>query len=131
MFYKLFGGLSTSVGIDFVGGQVGFSQGGLEFLYFVADPEQPLDGTLRATMVRIASAKKDGEFNVHRPLVFFLTWGSGKFHTVCKILSFEREGTKMPSAEDVSQLFEKLKLSPGVDLLNDGSSTICVGQSNA
>jgi len=131
MFYKLFGGLSTSVAIDFVGGKVGFSQGGLELLYLVADPEQALDGTLRATMVRIASAKTGGEFDVHRPLVFFLTWGSGKFHTVCKMLSFERVGTKMASAEDVSQLFEKLKLSPGVGLLSDGSATICVGQSEA
>ena len=131
MFYKLFGGLSTSVGIDFVGGQIGFSQGGLEFLYFVADPEQPLDGTLRATMVRIASAKTGGGFDVHHPLVFFFMWGGGKFYTVCKMLSVERLGTKMPSAEDVSQLLEKLKLSPGVGLTSDGSATICVGQSDA
>jgi hypothetical protein len=36
----------------------------------------------------------------------------------------------MVSEEDVSQLFEKLKVSPGGGLLRDGIATICVGQSD-
>jgi len=36
--------------MDVIGGKVGFSHGGgLVALYLVADPEQPLDGNLRAT----------------------------------------------------------------------------------
>jgi len=37
---------------DNVVGKIAFSHGGLDFLYFVADPAQPLDGFLRATWVR-------------------------------------------------------------------------------
>ena len=73
--YKLFGGLSTSVSLNFVGGKVGFSHGGLDFLYLVANPAQPLDSNLRGTLVRIASAKTPGEFNVHSPFVLAFTWG--------------------------------------------------------
>jgi len=61
--FQLFGGLSMSVTMNFVGGKVGFAHGGLDFLFFVADPAQPLDGNLRATLVRIASAKIRGEFD--------------------------------------------------------------------
>jgi hypothetical protein len=39
-------------------------------------------------------------------------------------------GKRMPSDEDVSQLFEKLKLSPGVGLISDGTVTIRVGASD-
>ena len=49
---SLFGGLLTSVGIDSVAGKIGFSH---------------------AMIVRIASAKTDGEFDVHHPFVFFWT----------------------------------------------------------
>ena len=40
--FSLFGGLSTSIRMDFVAGKVGFSHGGLDLLYFASDPEQPL-----------------------------------------------------------------------------------------
>ena len=36
----------------------------------------------------------------------------------------------MPPEEDVSPLFEKLRLSPGGGQLSDGSTSICVGQSD-
>ena len=100
-------------------------------MYFVADPAQPLDGNLRATFVRIASAKTNGEFDVHRPWISPHTWGGGSFRFECMKLSLDAAGTKMPSEEDVSQLFEKLKISPGGGHLSDGSATICVGQSGA
>ena len=31
------------------------------------------------------------------------------------------------SVEDASQLFEKMKLAPGVDHLSDGNASICIG----
>jgi hypothetical protein len=40
------------------------------------------------------------------------------------------EGKRIPSVEDMSQLFEKLKVSPGGGHLSDGPSTIYVGKSN-
>jgi len=42
--FKLFSGLSASMSMSFTAGKVPFSHGGLEFMYFVADPAQPLDG---------------------------------------------------------------------------------------
>ena len=39
-------------------------------------------------------------------------------------------GKKVSSEEDVSQLFEKLKVSPGVGLISDGPVTIRVGASD-
>jgi hypothetical protein len=36
--FALFGGLSTGIELDYVGGKAGFSHGGLDLLYFVADP---------------------------------------------------------------------------------------------
>jgi hypothetical protein len=87
LFLRLLGGLSTTIDQDHVGGKVGYSHGGLGFLFFVADPEQPLDGNLRATQIRISSAKTAGEFDVHRPFVISITWGNGKLHSVCKTLS--------------------------------------------
>jgi len=107
----LFGGISTSVFNDFVGGKVAFSHGGLELMYFVADPAQPLD--LRATFIRIASAKTGGEFDRQVPLVISHTWGGGNFHFLCKMLCVDSRGEKITSEEDVSQLLEKLKISPG------------------
>jgi hypothetical protein len=121
--FRLFGGLSTSVSTGLVAGKVGFSHGGLQFLYFVADPEQPLDGNLRATWVRIASVKTG-------PIVVSFTWGGGKYRVVCKMLSLDSVGSKVSSVEDVSQLLEKLKISPGGGHLSDGSTSICVGQSD-
>jgi len=91
-FFKLFGGLSTSISMDLVGGKVGFSHGGLDALYFVADPAQPLDGNLRATWVRIPAAKTAGEFDVQRPLVASSTWGTGNFQFYCKLLSIDTSG---------------------------------------
>jgi len=129
-FFTLFGGLSTSLSVEFVGGKVGFSHGGLEFLYFVADPEQPLDGNLRATIVRISAAKTAGEFDVNRPLVFSCKWGHGDFTFCCKMLSLDTVGTKMAPVEDVSQLLEKLRVSPGGGHLSDGSLSFCIGQSH-
>ena len=46
------------------------------------------------------------------------------------MLSFEAVGKKVPSEEDVSQLLEKLKVSPGGGHLSDGGSLICLGQSD-
>jgi hypothetical protein len=128
--FTLFGGVSTSVSMEFVAGKVGFSHGGLDFLHFVADPGQPLDGNLRAMLVRVSSAKTAGEFDVHRPFVCSLRWGGATFQLSCKMLSLDTVGMKMPSVEDVSQLLEKLKVSPGVGLFSDGSASICVGQSD-
>ena len=124
------GGLSTSVSIDFVGGKIGFSHGGLEFLYFIADPDQPLDSNLRATIVRVTSTKTGGGFDVHRPFVLSATFlgGSGTFRLVCKRLFLDTLGKKVSSEEEVSQLFEKLKVSSGVGVFSDGSAAICVGQ---
>jgi hypothetical protein len=144
-----FGGLRTSVKIDIMCGKVGFSYGGLDALFFVADPEQPLDGTLRATWIRISSTRTAGEFNVHRPYVSFCTWGNGNFRVLCKTLSLDSTGTSPPvlarltgqtltpspesvsEVEDVSELLEKLEVSPGAGLLNDGCASICIGQSDA
>ena len=128
-FFTFFGGLSSSVSMEYVGGKVGFSHGGLDIMCFVADPEQPLDANLRATCVRIASAKTAGEFGRRRAFVVSLTWGDGISSLFCKMLSIAQIGRKMPSVEDVSQLLEQLKVSPGAGLLNDGSASICVGQS--
>ena len=129
--FCLFGGLSTSVGVNFVAGKVGFSHGGLDFLHLVAGPEQPLDSNLRATVVRIASAKTAGEFDVHHPLVLFWTWGPENVQIFCKMLSIASCGKKLPSEKDVSPLLENLRVSPGGGVLSDGSATICVGQSDA
>ena len=82
---QLFGGLSSSLMMNFVAGKVGFFHGGLDFLYFIADPEQPLDRNLRATLVRIASAKTRGDFDVHRPFVGHVltgTWDGASFQDV-------------------------------------------------
>ena len=118
--FCLFGGLSTSVGVDFIAGKVGFSHGGLDFLHFVADPEQPLDSNLRASVVRIASAKTAGEFDVHRPFVLSWTWGRENAQVFCKMLSIASGGKKMASEEDVSPLLENLRFAPGGGLLSDG-----------
>jgi len=115
--------------MDFTCGKVGLSHGGLNFLYFVADPAQPLDSNLRATLVRITSTKTFGASDANGLFVASAVWGGGHFHLFCKKLSINTWGTKMPSEEDVSQIFEKLKVSPGVGLFSDGSATICVGKS--
>ena len=129
--FEIFGGLSLSVTMNFVGGKVGFAHGGLDFFFFIADPAQPLDGNLRASLVRIASAKTRGEFDLHRPFVSSCTWGGGNFQAYCKMLSMDIAGTKRSSVEDMSKLFEKLKVSPGGGHLSDGSASICLGQSDA
>ena len=98
-------------------------------LYFVADPTQPLDRALRATLVRVASTKTEGEFDVNRPFVAALTWDGGDLHFSSKPF-FDMVGKKVSSEEDVSQLLEKLKISPGGGHLSDGTATICVGQSD-
>ena len=126
--YTLFGGFSTSISVSLVGGKVGFSHGGLEFIFFIADPAQPLDGNLRSTWVRIAAAKTAGELDVHRPFVISGIIGGGIFQAYCKMLSFDLVGKKMPPEEDVSELLEKLRISPGAGLLSDGSASICVGK---
>ena len=128
--YTLFGGFSTSISISLVAGKVNPSHGGLEFLFFVADPAQPLDGNLRATWVRIAAAKTAGEMDVQRPFVFAATWGGGIFQAYCKMLSIDLVGKKMPPEEDVSQLLEQLRISPGAGLASDGTASICFGQSD-
>jgi hypothetical protein len=99
-------------------------------VYFLADPTQPLDGNLRAVCVRIASAKTAGEFDRHRPFVMSLTWSCGSFQMYCKMLSLDQLGRKLPSEGDVSQLLEKMRIAPGVELLSDGSASICVGPSD-
>jgi hypothetical protein len=130
VFIRLTGGLCTSISMGSVAGKVAFSHRGLDFLYFVVDPEQPLDSNLRATRVRIASAKTAGEYDVHRAFVASCVWGGGNFHYFCKKQTLDSSGKKMPSEVDVSQLVEKLKKSPGAGLFSDGSATICVGQSH-
>ena len=130
VFYKLVGGLSTSISMDFVCGKVQFSHGGLDFLYFIADPEQPLDANLRAAWFRINGANTAGEFDVHRPFVATCLWGGGRFHFLCAMLSLDMMGRRVSSLEDVSQLFEKIKTSPGRGLLSNGTVSICVGESN-
>jgi hypothetical protein len=127
---RIVGGLSTSLSMDIGGGELGFSHGGLDFLYFVADPAQPLDGNVRATTIRIGPDKTAGEYDVTRPFVFSCTWGFDNYQGCCKMLSFEALGKKVPSEKDVSQLLEELKLSPGGGHLSDGNSTVCLGQSD-
>jgi len=132
--FTLFGGLSTCLEMSFVGGKAGFSHGGLDLVYFVADPTQPLASSLRATLVRISSAKTAGELDVRRPLVVSCVWGGGNVRYLCKSFA-DSGGTKMPgqkgsSEEDVSQLLEKLKVSPGAGLISDGAVTIRVGSSD-
>ena len=132
MLFQLFEGLSTSLTMDLTAGKVQFSLGGLDFLYFVADPEQPLDHTLRATVVRIPAAKTSGEFDVHRPFVATRTWDhDGNNHGVCMRLSYSAAGKKVSSEEDTSQLFETLRVSPGVGRLGGRSVAICIGGSQA
>jgi hypothetical protein len=87
--FTLFGSLSTSVSMDYVGGKVGFSHGGLDAFYFVADPAKPLDGNLRATVIRITSMKTGGAYDVHRSFVASCTWGGGNFQIFCKKLSLD------------------------------------------
>ena len=129
--FSLFGGLKTSLSVDLTGGQVGFSHGGLEFMFFVADPEQPLDGHLRSTIVRINSAKTFGSFDVQHPIVASRTWDhAGNYHIFSPMLSVDLAGKKVSSTEDVSQLLERLKISPGGGHLSDGRASICVGQSD-
>jgi hypothetical protein len=125
--FTLFGGMSFSVSIDVVAGNVLFSRGGLNVLYIVADLTQPLDRNLRATLVRIPAAKTKGEFDVHRPFVTSYAWRDGNFHIGCKMLSLDCAG--MLSEGDLSEMFEKLEVSPGGGLLSDGAVTIRVGQS--
>ena len=127
---RIVGGLSTSVSMDIDGGELGFSHGGLDLLYFVADLSQPLDSIVRATIIRIGPSKTAGEFDVNRAYVFSCAWGFGIYQGCCKRLSFEALGKKVPSEEDVSQLLEKLKVSPGGGHLSDGNSTVCLGQSD-
>ena len=131
--YTLFGGFSTSISISVVAGKVGFSHGGLEFMFFFADPAQPLDGNLRATWVRVPAAKTAGELELQRPFVISGMWGGGVFQAYCKMLSMDLVGTKRvcdSPAEDVSQLLEELRVSPGVSLASDGANSICIGQSD-
>jgi len=129
--FTFLGGWSCTILHDFVGGNVAFSQGGLDFLFFVADPEQPLDNNLRATRVRVAEAKTRGAFDVHHPFVMSCMWGSGIFRLSCKAIPIQMVGKVKESEENVSQLFEKLKVSPGGGHISDGFATICVGQSDA
>ena len=91
-------------------------------MYFIADPAKPLDGNLRATFVRIASAKTPGEC-----LVFSCFWGAETFRVACTMMRFELVGTKIPASaeEDVSQLLEKLKVSTG-----GGGMSVSLGQSD-
>jgi len=115
------GGFSTSILMKFVGGKVGLSHGGLDFFYFVADPEQPLDSYLRAAWFRIASTKIGGGWDGHHPLVVSCAWVGGNFQIFCKSLALDTVGKKIPR-EDV-----ELKVSPGGEHVSDGTVTICVG----
>ena len=129
MLFQLFGGLSTSLSVDMTAGKFQFSHGGLEFLYFFVDAEKPLDHTLRATCVRIGGGKTAGEFDVHCPYVATRTWDhEGNFHVVCMRLSYNLAGKKVSSVEDVTQLLERLKVSPGGGHISDGGISMCVGQ---
>jgi hypothetical protein len=130
IFLTLFGGLSTSISDSTVVGKVQLSHGGLDLVYFIADPLEPLDRNLRAMYLRITSAKTAGEVGVHRPIVIAFKWGDGILKTFCKTLSFDTVGKRVPSEEDVSQLCARLKISPGAGLLSDGSASLCVGQSD-
>ena len=56
--------------------------------------------------------------------------GGGNFKFFCKRLSVDSFGTQIPAEEDVSQLLEKLKVSPGGGQLSDGPVSICLGQSD-
>jgi hypothetical protein len=126
-FFRLLGGSKMSFSMEYIGGKFGFSHGGMDVLFFVADPAVPLDGNLRATIIRI---QPRGQFDKQDHFVATGTWGGGNFRVFCKLLSFDTVGIKMLSEKDVSQLFEKLKVSPGAGHLSDGSATICVGQSD-
>ena len=121
MIFEFFGGLSIGLTMNFVGGKVGFANRGLDLLFFVADPAQPLDGNLRASLVRIPSAMTRGEFDRHRPSVFSCMWGGGNLQCFCKMQRLSLAGKKRPSVEDMSQLFEQLKVSRGGVHLSDGS----------
>ena len=66
---------------------------------------------------------------MHHPFALSWTWGPEQCQIFCKALSLESSGMKMPPEEDLSPLFENLKLSPGGGHLSDGSTSICVGQS--
>ena len=46
------------------------------------------------------------------------------------MLSLSVVGNTMPLEEDVPQLFERLKISPGEGHLRDGSASTCVGPSH-
>mmetsp|Transcript_782 Transcript_782/g.2048 ORF Transcript_782/g.2048 Transcript_782/m.2048 type:complete len:260 (-) Transcript_782:27-806(-) len=150
LFLRLIGGLVTSMSHLHTAGKVAFTHGGLDFVHFVADPAQPLDSTLRVSAIRVAGDKAGhhqstearhlsdrgshgshgGAFDVHHPFVFSLTWGEGTFRFVCKRIALDAIGTKVSEEEDLSQLFEKLKVSPGGGHHTDGSATVCVGQSD-
>ena len=99
-------------------------------MFLVSDPQQPLDGNLRATMVRIARAKANqGWFDVYRPYIVSYIFGGGKYHIACKMLACNSFGKKKPSVENVSHLLQEQRVAPGGGLLSDGTVTICVGQS--
>ena len=93
-------------------------------MYFTSSPTQS-SLNLRATQIRMSSAKTAGEFDVHHPFIRSCTWGGGNLKIVCEKLSLNAVGKKVSSEEDVSQLFEKLKVSPGVGLISDGPG-ICL-----
>mmetsp|Transcript_780 Transcript_780/g.2042 ORF Transcript_780/g.2042 Transcript_780/m.2042 type:complete len:267 (-) Transcript_780:20-820(-) len=140
--FKLFGGLSTSVSVHNTIGRAAYHHGGLGVMFFVADPAQPLDGNLRATTLRLASISSykpggstssySGVFDAHRPFVLSCVWGGGAFRVLCKRIGMDLVSKKkaaiVEKVEDVSQLVEKLKVSPGVGVFRDGCATICVGQ---
>ena len=86
--FQLFGGLSTSFSMDLVGGKFGFFHGGLGYVYFVADPAQPLDRNLRATWVGIPPAKNKRGFRCAPFFVVACTWGNKVFQAFCTRRSF-------------------------------------------
>jgi hypothetical protein len=129
-FFQLFGSWSTSLSMDFVVGKFAFSHGGLAALYFVADPAQPLDGNLHVTWIRIPSAKTGGKFDVQQPFVVSSSWGCENCYLFCTKMAIDMRGKKMPAEEDVSQLFETLKVSPGGVISSDGTVTLCLGESD-
>ena len=45
-------------------------------------------------------------------------------------MAIDMRGKKMPPEEDVSQLFETLKVSPGGVISSDGTVTLCLGESD-